>query len=263
MSRFKGYNSFYEASDSTADFVQRGGFWSLDDQLSLKSIGVWPNNESISGDSLKFFLDARRYSGGNTWEDVSGNNNHFSFNSTPSYTLGSHPYFSSTQLAYGPASNSLGITTETGYTVQILCNVASTTQSGAFRFYNGTDSGGRAIFAHLTWSDGTVYFDQAGDGTNYQRVYVASGGANSWNLWTFRASTSARDIIKNTSTLITDSSASNTLSFNSTPITLFGDDVYAASAWTGSVSAFIAYNRTLSDTEVESNYNSLKSLYGF
>lgn len=262
----KGADRFSEASSQEIVHKQRGGIWSLQEQKELNEIGVWPDNSIIEKNGLSFFIDAKAsnsYAGtGNVWKDLSDNGNDFSWNSTPTYVSGSHPYFVSDQLAYGPASNSVGIDNSTGYTIQILTNDRSNFQSSAFKFYqnNASSSAGRGIFAHLTWSNDTVYFDQGGCCNSDQRVNVGSGGSNSWNLWTFRRNSSSRDIWKNGTRLATNTTASATIGLDSRSITLFGDDTYGT-AWNAWVSSFIAYSRGISDAEIISNYNSIAAYY--
>lgn len=245
---------------------ETSGIWTLNEQYLADKSGRWPV-PIVERAGLSIFLDAKEtqsYPGSGTiWYDLSGNDNNFTWNSSPTYTSGSHPYFTSNQLAYGPASNSVGIDNTTGYTIQILANNRSSVQSSAFKFYqnNAADIAGRGIFAHLTWSNDDVYFDQGGCCGEGQRVRVESGGSNSWNLWTFRRNATSRDIWKNGTRLATNTTASAAIGLDSRQITLFGDDEYPT-GWDAWVSSFIAYNRAISDEEVVSNYLSLANLYG-
>jgi len=248
-------------NSSTAFSAQ--GVWGLKEQYAAIKNNLWPK-PIISMEGLSFYLDAKlpnSYSGsGTVWNDLSGNGNNFSWASSPIYVSGSHPYFISGQIATGPASNSVGIDNTTGYTIQILANNRVLAESSAFKFYSSVSTG-RGIYAHLTWSDNNVYFDQGGCCSVNQRVSVASGGSDSWNLWTFRRNAFSRDIWKNGTLLATRTDAPTNIDLISTNITLFGDNDFGT-AWNAWVSSFIAYNRGISDAEIISNYNSIANLYG-
>jgi hypothetical protein len=74
-------------------------------------------------DGLVLCLDAgntKSYPGsGTTWTDLSGNGRNFTWVSSPSFTGGSKPYFSTLgNRCTGPASNSFGITNTSGYTMR-------------------------------------------------------------------------------------------------------------------------------------------------
>lgn len=222
----------------------------------------------IAKGNLAFYLDAKNpesYPGsGNTWYDLSGSGNNFYWNSAPTYTSGSHPYFTSNQLAYGPPSNLFGITSDTGYTIQFLSNNRSLVNSSVFKFYqnNASGSAGRGIFCHGPWSNDNIYFDQGGCCNSNQRVNTGTGGAGSWNLWTLRKNSTSRDIWKNGTRIATNTTAAIGIGLDSRPVTFFGDDDYGT-AWNAWASVFIAYSRPLSDAEIISNSNALSSYYGY
>jgi hypothetical protein len=71
-------------------------------------------------DSLVLTLDAgniKSYPGnGTTWNDVSGNGRHFTWSASPSWNTAGY-FNTSGYIATGPASNNLGITNSTGYTI--------------------------------------------------------------------------------------------------------------------------------------------------
>lgn len=244
------------------------GIFTLNDIRNAAANGQLEEKQNliIAEGNLSFYLDAKNtasYPGsGNVWYDLSGNNNNFTWNSNPTFTSGSHPYFTSNQLAYGPASNSVGIASSTGYTIQFLANNRSLVNSSAFKFYqnDATGSAGRGIFAHAPWSNDNIYFDQGGCCNADQRVNVGTGGAGSWNLWTLRKSSSSRDIWKNGVRLATNTTASAAIGLDSRAITFFGDDSYGT-AWNAWASVFIAYARPLSDAELVSNYNAIANYY--
>jgi hypothetical protein len=225
-------------------------------------ISMIASKESIVRDGLVLYLDASNSSSypgsGTTWYDISGNNRNFSWLSTPSFTTGSPSYFATNIRCVGPASNSFGINNTSGYTIFVACNQITLLQTHAFNFY-GSGTYNRGIFAHLTWSDNNVYFDQGGCCSSDTRTYVASGGSQSWNIWTFRRFTnsSTRTISKNGSTLTTNTAAAANINLTST-----GAAVVDNASWNARLNLFLAYNRGLSDLEIQQNYKVLKGRYG-
>jgi hypothetical protein len=230
-------------------------------------------NPRIVTDSLVLCLDAantKSYPGsGTTWTDLSGNGRNFTWGSSPSYTSGSIPYFSTLgNRCTGPASNSFGIGNTSGYTIFLICRQNSLVNTGAFKFYKNNLSGspGRAIFSHCTWSNDIVYFDQGGCCGSDTRTQVASGGSQTWNIWTFRRFTnsSTRTISKNGNTLITNTAAATTIDLDSRAVDLGSSDEYGgnSSTWNARLGGFIVYNRGLSDDEISTTVNALKPRYG-
>jgi len=226
----------------------------------------------IVTDGLVLCLDAastKSYPGsGTTWYDLSGNGRNFVWTSSPSYTSGTIPYFSTLgKRCIGPASNSFGINNTSGYTIFLICEQNSLVNTGAFKFYgsNGGTYGSRAIFAHCTWGNDVVYFDQGGCCSYDVRTQIASGGSQTWNIWTFRRFTnsSTRTISKNGTTLITNTAAAVDINLNSTVVDVGSSNEYGgnSSTWNAKLGGFIVYNRGLTDSEISTTANALKSRY--
>jgi len=222
--------------------------------------------ETVVTSGLQLYLDAgdsSSYPGsGTTWYDLSGNGRNFTWNSV-SFTSGSIPYFSTLgNKATGPASNSFGINNTSGYTIFLIMMQNTLSNSGAFEFHSSTATYNRGIFSHCTWSDDIVYFDQGGCCGSDTRVQVASGGSQTWNIWTFRRFTnsSTRTISKNGSTLITNTASAANINLSTTGASVGGTASYTN--WNARLGGFIVYNRGLSDAEVTQNFNALKGRYG-
>lgn len=224
-------------------------------------------------DGLQIYLDANdqnSYSGsGTTWFDLSGNGRNFSWN-TPSYTSGVPSYFSTSgRRCTGPASNSVGITNTSGYTIYLIMLQNSAASTAAFKFYknNLSSSSGRGIFAHCTWSDGNVYFDQGGCCNSDTRTFTGAGTVTTWNIFTFRRLTnsSTRTIFKNGSSIANNTATAATIDLDGRAIDVGSTDEYGgnSSTWNARLAGFIVYNRGLSDAEITTNYNSLKSRYNW
>lgn len=225
----------------------------------------------IVTDGLVLHLDAgntKSYPGtGSIWYDLSGNNRNGSWASAPSFTQSnSLSYFSTLgNRCIGPASNSFDIDNTSGYTIFISCRQITLVATGAFKFY-GTGSSNRGIFAHLTWSDNNIYFDQGGCCSSNTRTNVSSGGSQTWNLWTLRRFTnsSTRTISKNGSTLTTNTTAALDINLTSTAVDIVGSNDYGgnSSTWNAQINMFFVYNRGLTDLEITSNYRAIKGRYG-
>lgn len=230
------------------------------------------HSPKIVTDGLVLCLDAgnpKSYPGsGSTWYDLSGNEGNFNWISSPSYTSGSIPYFSTLgNRCTGPASNSFGINNTSGYTIFLICEQNSLVSTGAFKFYKNNLSGssGRGIFSHCTWSDNVVYFDQGGCCGSDTRTNVASGGSQTWNIWTFRRFTgsSTRSISKNGTTLTTNTAAATTIDLDSRGVDVGSTDEYGgnSSTWDAKLGGFVVYNRGLTDDEISITVNALKPRY--
>jgi hypothetical protein len=236
-------------------------------------MGVAYNSGSIITNGLVLCLDAanrKSYPGsGTTWTDLSGNGRNFTWVSTPSFTSGSRPYFSTLgNRCTGPASNSFGINNTSGYTIFLICEQNALVATAAFKFYknNLSSSSGRGIFSHCTWSDNVVYFDQGGCCGSDTRTSVASGGSQTWNIWTFRRFTnsSTRTISKNGNTLTTNTASATTIDLDGRGVDLGSTDEYGgnSSTWNAKLGGFIVYNRGLTDNEIKITVNALKPRYG-
>ena len=230
-------------------------------------------NPRIVTDGLVLALDAgnrKSYPGsGATWTDLSGNRRNFTWNSAPSFTSdGVKSYFSTLgNICLGPASNSFDITNTSGYTIFVICLQNTLASNAAFKFYAGASgASGRGIAAHLAWGDGNIYFDQGGCCSGDTRTQVASGGTNTWNMWSFRRLTnsSTRHIIKNATTLTTNTATALDLNLSSTSVELGGSAEFGgvSSAWDARLNSFYVYNRGLTDAEIQQNFNATRGRFG-
>jgi hypothetical protein len=224
-------------------------------------------------DGLVLALDAanpKSYPGtGTVWKDLSGNGRNFNWVSSPNFTSdGTLSYFSTLgNRCTGPASNSFGINNTSGYTIFLIVMQNALVATSAFKFYkDGSGSASRGIFSHCTWSDDVVYFDQGGCCSSDTRTNIASGGSQTWNIWTFRRLTnsSTRTISKNGTTLVTNTALATNINLNSTAVDLGSSDESGgnSSTWNARLGGFFVYNRGLTDVEILQNFNSAKGRYG-
>ena len=249
---------------NSTSVVSADGVFDLQQTYSAIQSNSWPPGKLVTS-NLECFLDATNknsYSGtGRTWFDLSGNARNFTWNSTPSFTQDSVPYFSTLgNRCVGPASNSFGITNTSGYTVSLIFLQNSLAATGAFKFYssNGSGTAGRAIFSHMTWSDDVIYFDQGGCCNADTRTSVGSGGLTSWNMVTLQrdANGSTRRIYKNASLIATNTNSAANINLSSTSVDLGSSDEYGgnSSTWNARLAGFLVYSRGLSATEISDNH---------
>lgn len=212
---------------------------------------------------LQIHLDASdidSYPGsGSSWFDLSGNSNHFTWASSPTFSTTKNPHFRTlNNLCRGPASNSVGINNTSGYTIFLVCEVINNTNSAAFNF-NTTGATGaqyRGIFTHCTWSDENIYFDQGGCCNADQRLYISTRGASRhWQVWAFRCEQPSgwRYIFKNGVAIALNRSPAANINLDSGAISLGGaENEYgnASSDWDARLGAFAVYNRPLTDEEM-------------
>lgn len=232
------------------------------------------HSPKIATNGLVCYLDAnntKSYSGnGTTWKDLSGNNRDFTWVSTPTFTNDTQKYFNTlNNRCVGPASNSFGITNTSGYTIVLLVRQNSLVSASAFKFYkDGAASAGRGIFSHMTWSDGNIYFDQGGCCNADTRTSVSAGSdtTTTWGIYslTRQSNGSTRKIYKNSTLLTTNTNTAADISLNATAVDLGSSDEYGgnSSVWNARLGGFIVYNRELSETEIQQNFNALRGRFG-
>jgi hypothetical protein len=222
-------------------------------------------------EGLEIALDAsstRSYPGtGTTWYDISGNNRDFTFSTTPSFTNdGVASYWNTSGVvATGPASNSVNITNNSGYTIFFAFKTPTGSSNGMFKFYSTTANINRGIFLHPGWSNDTMYFDQGGccnadTRTTYTNANI--NGGSDWVLGAVRRQTggSTRSIYYNGSVVTTNTAAAADINLNSTGIALNNNDT--GYNWIGRLAIFLTYSRGLSDNELHSIYNIYKGRFG-
>jgi len=230
-------------------------------------------NPAIVTSGLILALDAanpKSYPGsGTAWNDLSGNGKHFAWDAQPTFvSAGGASYINTNgRFATGPASDSFGLTGSSGYTVIFLMQQITLTANYSFLFSKtGTGSANRGIAAHLAHSVSTVYFDQGGCCGSDTRTNIGVDTTSNWCMMSLRRDTNSsnRSIIKNTTTLITNTSAAADISLISEPVYINKNpnDLSLTGAWDIKLGMMLTYNRGLSDVEISQNFNALRGRYG-
>ena len=230
----------------------------------LTSTGVFKT--TIVRDGLVLCLDAGNqdsYSGaGNTWYDLSGNGNHYTFGSGIAWN--SAGYFDCTGGVFtGPASNVFGFNTYCENYVEAFVQVTSASGNVFFSWYatpnTGTD--GRAIFSHLYYSNGNTYYDVAGCCGGTQRISYPNDtdlttGIRCVSYMTKMKGYPNRQIFKNLISQV-DSTTNDTatVSWNNTAPSII------ANSWSGKLYTFKAYNRYLEPYEMAENFQAQRARF--
>ena len=231
------------------------------------SLGAGYGLTGVPANGCVLYLDAGNpssYPGsGQSWYDISGAGNHFSWASSPSYTSGSLPYFSTLgNIATGPASNasSFGLTSD--YTVIMWIYQNSANPSQTFRF-DGSVNIGRGITAHTTWTDGVVYWDQGGCCGSDTRTTYSLGTSYGWVCLGLNrnTSTTTRKIWVNGSAVSTNNNTAASISLDSTAAQV-GNSSEFGNTWDGRMSTFLVYNRSLTDTEMGNMFTATRGRFG-
>ena len=265
-------NIYVNVNDGANDYAKAFTISVSDTLEPITDVGfVEP---SIVTNGLVLHLDAgntNSYSGsGNTWNDISGNSNHFNINNVATHNNGGYFLFNSTLVGgtgmIGPPSNSFGLS-QTNHTIELV--MMATAARGSIINFRG-DSHDYAINVHVPWSNNNIYYDVGGCCGGGDRINGARNivGQKIHIIFRSRPSTNPkREVILNgTSILNSGGNNTSTNNFTNTPVTL-GGFMYNNNSSDHAVSARLysvkVYNRALTDAEVASNFTSSTTTIGY
>mgnify|MGYP006416814675 FL=1 len=263
----------YNTDLGYVEFYYRG-FW----------VDARTNTGGITGPNLELVLDvgssASFTSGSTNWLDISGNDRHFvwssartiGYDTTHEHNTPGIPYVETNGVrAEGPASNSFNIDNNSGYTVFMVFRQNSPNSSAAFRWEGGTgatSSLGRGIFAHCSWSNNQIYFDQGGCCDADERVDTNSSPYGEpimtrWNVIAFRClkNRQARSIWKNGINLVETGTTAKNIDLNGTAAQVGNSREYA-NAWDAKLAFFAIYSAGLDDDDMIRNTVALRNKFG-
>ena len=265
------YNIYVNVNDGTSNYAKAFTVSVTNVLEPITDLGF--EVASIVTDGLILHLDAgdsNSYSGsGNTWNDISGNSNHFDINNVATHNNEGYFLFNNTLVngtgMIGPPSNSFGLS-QTNHTIELV--MMPTAARGSIINFRG-DSHDYAINVHVPWSNNNIYYDVGGccgtsDRINVERNIV---GQKIHIIFRSRPSTNPkREVILNgTSILNSGVNNTSTNNFTNIPVTL-GGFMYNNNSSDHSVSARLysvkVYNRALTDTEVAINFTSSTTITG-
>lgn len=221
---------------------------------------------------LVMCLDAaniKSYPGsGNTWFDISGNGN--------DVTLFNSPTFSNNALVFN-GSNTYGVTVNnldlsTSDKISIFINTKTTATTTQMILEHSTNFNSFNSFGALTGPDnnpvGTIEFVDRNQGYN---VLYTSNTVNDGNWFTF-AATSDRSLDGNSQGLVYRNGALNSTlsptlrtdnSGNYGSYKLYiGSRAGTILYYAGAISNIMIYNRVLTPTEIQQNFNAFRGRFG-
>ena len=225
---------------------------------------------NIIEDGLVFYLDAankKSYPGtGTTWSDLAGSNNG---------TLTNGPTFDSGNggsLVFDGSNDYVTLGTPSlmnGVQVPLtICVWAKANALGSYNVLWGVDKNatGGGLYSMLRVDSGQIRYFTTNSSGGYQfnsDVFSVSTG-----VWNFYAVTVSGTISSPSVTIYLNNSSSNlsysTLS-SSPDLTVdfrIGSNQRALEDWNGNISNVKWYNRALTATEIQQNYNATKGRYG-
>ena len=226
-------------------------------------MGIAYNPRTIT-DGLVLCLDAgnrKSYPGsGTTWTDLSGNNNHFTMVGTLSFSNG---VFTSTATTANYFIRNPFSHPTTAATIEIWCLANSGTSGDAFWSYSVSDADNHQLL--FNQSDLTLYGPS--NATNVPSgVNIADGN---WKqlVRTSNRSNGAEVLYVNGVSRFTTTINSGTNFTSGGSLVLgqeqdsVGGNLDAAQALEGKYAIFRMYNRVLTASEIQQNYNATKSRF--
>jgi len=262
VANFTEYNFTVSATDTGNNTVSREF-----------TIHIKPDYDTVLlSDGLVLYLDinkANSYSSGATWSDLGPLAKHFTFTAEPSIVTesgknGMKAFVASGGvngvIASGQGANTFGITNTSGHTIFYLAKTNTLTDNCAFRFRAfSTDRGiyvqPTGVYSYVTWDQGGFIYTT----TSHSRAFVSVNQYwNSYVIYAFQCQVSSelhiqaeRTIWANGIKLLTFDVNTPNINLASYPVEIGGTSAPSAQTWDANLSAFIAYNRSLSDIEIQ------------
>jgi hypothetical protein len=216
----------------------------------------------ISREGLIFYLDAankKSYSGtGSTWYDLSRNSNNGGLVNSPTYSTNNGGNFT-----FNGSNNIVNMGTinlQRNWSLEILTNMSSTSNIyGIFGQGTYATNQGLHILYDLNGNRGIV-FGMYGNDNDYSTNYVPT--INKWYHWifTYNHTTFAKQFYAD-SILITPTSSTQNQYAGSGQFNIGGTYSNATHVANGKIAIAKMYDRVLSATESQQNYNALKSRF--
>jgi len=221
-----------------------------------QSFGFATTSPKIVTNGLVLYLDAGQstsYNGGTTWRDLSGRGNNGTLVNGVGYS-----------------GDNLGSLSFDGINDYVNLNFPFTQSSSAnsYTIVMGAKLSTTSSVRRQVWSSDNGGYDWgfgAGDGTTFtifsgENIYIGKAQDTNWHIFTAQWSSSfgTRLYIDNvldisTSNISYDSSISSTISIGRN--TSFGE------YWNGNVSFVQLYNRALTASEIQQNFQALKGRF--
>ena len=232
-------------------------------------MAIFKNNPPIVTNGLVVYVDAanrQSYPGsGTTWHDLSGNNNSGSLVNGPTFSTeagGSIVFDGNNDYVNIPYSGN----TSGSFTFNIIMKCNNMTSDTAlnrqtlFGLSQNDNSAFRQFDVEIWGNTGAGFRGDGGsvEGTNFFGYGWTLGvNANNINVYTITLNSTGHSIYVN-GTLKNTISQTRTASFDRIWLGRRASDNY----WNGRCYSFSMYNRVLSASEIQQNYNATKTRFG-
>ena len=218
----------------------------------------------INEDGLVLALDAgnaKSYPGsGTTWTDLSANGNNGTLTNGPTYSSangGSIVFDGSNDYIDLPSSFAFGTST-----FSIECWVKADTLSGIDAIYYSQSSNISGFYGvgHNSNGDGFFLSDFNGS-TRVSTVFGSNAAVDTWYHLVFLKNASNQYVVYRNTVASTTNNIS-TLSLTSADPRIGYNPASAAEIWDGNISNFKIYNRALTASEIQQNFNATRGRFG-
>jgi hypothetical protein len=213
---------------------------------------------------LVFYLDAiniKSYpNSGATWTDLSGNQNNFTLNNTPTFSNNIFTFNGTNQTASSTNVLPLQIC-NTDFTIRFLFKTNSTNSNDGMILYGtggGFNTGGKGVELRKRSTNNLEFGINDGVGAGI-RTTVTGNYTNAWTdlCVTFLKSTESKyyvnGVFGQTTSYAGETNITDTFTFNIGR----GNDSF----FPGDIALVCLYNRVLSAAEIQQNFNALKGRY--
>ena len=225
----------------------------------------------IVTNGLVLYLDAgnnKSYPGsGNTWFDLSGNNNNGTLTNGPTFSSsngGSIVFDGVDDVCI--SSNNMGITGDINATLSVWVNFITISSAwncqimfgdpftvrGGFAIFEGADAGAGGLFLGFYGGKGAYITSVVTTNTWYNIVATKSSGIIS--------SSNTKLYLNGNALSLTFNCIGETVNAQNNKLRVCNDQ--ADETGNSNIALAMAYNRALSATEVAQNYNALKARFG-
>jgi len=217
----------------------------------------------IVTDGLVLCLDAgntKSYPGsGSTWTDLSGKGNVGELVNSPTYNSSNLGYFQFVTDDYARIPNNTDLNTQTP-SVEVWVKTNNTNQNG-FWFEKGTVNTQYSLFQEGT---GIQWRQNIGGVTNLTTTTATYMNTTSWYQVVGTYTSGARRLYIN-GTLVNSDAQSGTIATNSGGMSIGVYGGYSGGRgyyYNGNLSICRVYNRVLTASEIQQNFNALRSRFG-
>ena len=232
----------------------------LDADFDLDAISSRPGTQVVTS-GLVLHLDASdtdsydSSSGGNTWYDISGNSNDFTLYGNPTFRsdLNSGTFEFDENNDYAQ-SNSTTVLNPTQYTKIAVYYPRSSTRNIV--------SGGNEA-AHAFWMSNSNNTIRAGHNSSWSQVIYSPGDMrNSWHYSAVSFSNSDGFKLYYNGNLVDSDNFTATPNGGSPGLVRIASHGPGSNLFDGYIPVVLIYNRVLTSSEIQNNYNNLAQRYG-